>query len=149
MSIRAAAIAALLLLATADNVLAQVGPQNQRRNQQADPDAAAAAVGGMICVGVAVVIGIALKVLIIVFIITDARKRGMDPTLYVLIEIFVGIIGLIVYLCVREPLVSEPRRSRRRCEEDELDDLDRPRRSRRLRDRDDDYDQDHRRDYDY
>jgi len=141
MSIRAAAIAAVLLVATAANLFAQVGPQNQRRNQ-ADADAAAAAAGGVMCIVlVGLVIGIVLKVLIIVFIVTDARKRGMDPTLWVLLEIFVGIIGLIVYLCVREPLLSERRRARRGYEDEELDDLDRPRRSRRLpRDVDDDYD---------
>jgi len=150
MSIRAAAIAAVLLVATAGNLFAQVGPQNQRRNQ-ADADAAAAAAGGVMCVVlVGLVIGVALKVLIIVFIVTDARKRGMDPTLWVLLEIFVGIIGLIVYLCVREPLLSERQRARRRYEDEELDDLDRPRRSRRLpRKDDDDYDRDPRRDYDY
>jgi len=151
MSIRAAAIAAVLLVATAGDLIAQVGPQNQRRNQQADADAAAAAAGGVMCVVlVGLVIGIAIKVLIIVFIVTDARKRGMDPTLWVLLEIFVGIVGLIVYLCVREPLLSERQRARRRYEDEELDDLDRPRRSRRLpREDDDDYDRDRRRDYGY
>src|SRR5262245_65702307 len=98
MSIRAAAIAAVLLVATAGNVFAQVGPQNQRRNQ-ADADAAAAAAGGVMCVVlVGLVIGIALKVLIIVFIVTDARKRGMDPAACVRPELFVGIIGLSVHL---------------------------------------------------
>src|SRR5262245_35488594 len=146
MSIRAAAIAALLLVATAGNLFAQVGPQNQRRNQA---DAAAGVV--VTCVGlVGLVIGIAIKFLIIVFIVTDARKRGMDPTMRVILEIFVGIVGLIVYLCVREPLLSERRRSRRRYEDEELDDLDRPRRSRRKpREEDDDYDRNRRRDEDY
>src|SRR5262245_48859509 len=146
MSIRAGLIAAVLVVASAGDALAQVGPQGPRQNQNQgakDAGAAAGAAGALLCIGVAVLIGLAVKVAIIWFIITDARKRGMDPTVWVLIEIFVGIIGLIIYLCVREPLLSEHRRRRRDDEYDEDD--DRPRRSRRLRDEEEDDDRPRRR----
>src|SRR4051794_26828680 len=89
MSIRAFLLA-LLLLGTIGVELAQAQPGragNNRGQNQADPDAAAAVAGGFMCVvGVAVIIGIIIKVLIVLFIVSDARKRGMDPTLYVVLE---------------------------------------------------------------
>jgi len=139
MSIRSGLIAAVLLVACAGDALAQVGPQGPRRNQNQpaqDAGAAAGAVGGLVCAGVAVLLAIGIKVAIIWFIIVDARKRGMDPTVWVLIEIFAGLIGLIIYLCVREPLLSERRRRRRRHDEYDEDDYDRPR---RRRSREEDY----------
>jgi hypothetical protein len=148
MSIRAKLIALLLLLGmmgAATSVFAQNRPgqppqfQQNRNQQKANADDAAAVAGGVMCVvGVSILIAIALKIGIILFIVSDAKKRGMDPTMWVILEIFVGLVGLIVYLCVREPLLSEKRRRRMRDEED--DDYDRPRRSRRMRDDDDDYD---------
>jgi hypothetical protein len=148
MSIRAKLIALVLLLGMTGYgapVFAQNRPgqppqfQQNRNQQKANADDAAAVAGGVMCVGgVVILLGIALKIGIILFIVSDAKKRGMDPTMWVILEIFVGLIGLIVYLCVREPLLSEKRR--RRMRDDEDDDYDRPRRSRRVRDRDDDDD---------
>ncbi|HJZ93771.1 MAG TPA: hypothetical protein VKE40_23050 [Gemmataceae bacterium] len=148
MSIRAGLIAALLVAASAGDALAQVGPQGPRQNQNQqgrDAGARAGAAGALLCIGFAVLIGLGVKIAIIWFIISDARKRGMDPTVWVLIEIFVGLIGLIIYLCVREPLLSERRRRRRRDDEYDEDDDDRPRRSRRLRDDEDEDDRPRRR----
>lgn len=155
MSIRSALIAFFVLIAMTGSLTADIGPGPRprppgqpvnQRNQQNAGDAAAFA-GGMLCIiGVAAIIGLVIKVLIIVFIVSDAKKRGMDPTVWVILEVFVGLVGLIVYLCVREPLLTERQRRRREYEDYEEDELDRPRRSRRLRDRDDEYDD---RDEDY
>ncbi|HEX3151717.1 MAG TPA: hypothetical protein VHR66_26835, partial [Gemmataceae bacterium] len=111
---------------------------NNAANQQANDDAAMAAAGGFMCFMVGlIVILIVVKVVIILFIISDSRKRGMDPTMYVVLEIFTMVIGLIVYLCSREPLLSERKPYAREYEGDEHDD-DQVRRSRRYRHRDED-----------
>jgi hypothetical protein len=156
MSIRSALIALFVVIGMAGSLSADIGPgprprppggpMNQGNNQNAG---GAAVAGGMMCLifGVAAVVGIGIKIWIIIFIVTDAKKRGMDPTVWVLVEIFAGmLLGLIIYLCVREPLLTERQRRRREHEEWEEDELDRPRRSRRMRDRNDEYDD---RDEDY
>jgi hypothetical protein len=159
MSIRTCVLALLLVCGLAGTGLAQpfgpqpnrgpMGPQANNNNQNAG-DAAAAALGGMMCIGVAVMIGIGIKVFIIIFIVSDARKRGMDPTLYVILEVFLGLIGLIVYLCSREPLLTERRGRYARDYDGDEDDDDQVRRSRRYRHRDeDDEDRDRRRAWDY
>ena len=146
MSIRAGLVVLVLFLGIVETAVAQ-GPPRANGAQQAGANGAAA--GAFICICLAVLAGLAIKIGIIVFIVSDARKRGMDPTIYVLLEIFVGIIGLIVYLCSREPLISERRPYARDYHGDEDED-DRPRRSRRFRDRDeDDYRRERRRDDDY
>jgi hypothetical protein len=152
MSIRTFLVA-LLLLATIGTGALQAQPNragaNNRAQNQADADAAAAAVGGVMCFAIGIgVIAIVVKVLIILFIVSDARKRGMDPTMYVILEIFTGLIGLIIYLCSREPLLTERKRYARDYDGDEHDD-DQPKRSRRYRGRNDDDDRDRRRDDDY
>jgi hypothetical protein len=137
MSIRVGLMALALIATLADTALAQ-GPGGRNPNQQGnDAGAAGAALATLICVGVSILIGIGIKIWIILFIVKDAKRRGMDPTLWVLLEIFVGLVGLIVYLCVREPLLSE-----RRGERDDYEDYDRSRRRRRRRDDDDDEDYD-------
>jgi hypothetical protein len=155
MSIRSALIALFVLIGMTGSLTADIGPGPRPRppggpvNQGNNQNAGGAAVaGGMMCLifGVVAVVGIGVKIWILIFIVTDAKKRGMDPTMYVILEIFVGIVGLIVYLCVREPLLTERQRRRRDYEAEEEDELDRPRRSRRMRDRDDEYDD---RDEDY
>jgi hypothetical protein len=148
MSIRRALIAVVLALVfLAGDAIAQVGPAPRPKANNGNAGDAAAIAGGMMCVfGVAILIGLGIKIFIILFIVSDAKKRGMDPTIWVILEIFVGLIGLIVYLCVREPLLTERQRRRREYEEYEEEELDRPRRSRRIRDRDDEYDD---RDEDY
>jgi hypothetical protein len=47
---------------------------------------------------------ILLKVLVILYIVRDAPKRGMDPLIWIIVAVFAEVIGLIVYLCVRQPL---------------------------------------------
>ena len=60
----------------------------------------------VICVGVAVLAEVALKVVVILYVLRDAPKRGMDPTVWVVVAVFAEVIALIVYLCVRQPLRS-------------------------------------------
>jgi Phospholipase_D-nuclease N-terminal len=151
MSIRRTLVAVVLVLIfLAGDAVAQVGPAPRPRGNQNNPGDAAAFLGGMMCiVAVSALISIGLLVWMILFVVSDAKKRGMDPTIWVILIIFVGLIGLIVYLCVREPLLSERRRGHYTDDIDD-EDPDRLRRSRRLRDRDDrDYDRYGRRDDDY
>ena len=52
-----------------------------------------------------IAIGIAMFVVWIfigIWVYRDARDRGMDATIWLLIVLLVGIIGLIIYLIVRE-----------------------------------------------
>jgi hypothetical protein len=52
-----------------------------------------------------IAIGIAsftLWILIAVWVYRDARDRGMDAAIWLLIVLLLGIIGLIIYLIVRE-----------------------------------------------
>jgi hypothetical protein len=49
----------------------------------------------------------------LVFVYNDAKARNTDPMIWLLIVFFTGLIGLIVWLCVRPPLGGNRRRSRR------------------------------------
>lgn len=141
MTMRASLMAILLMVSSSEFASADMGPGPRQRpgqgmNQNQPNDDAGVLAGGFLCaIAIGAIIGIGIKIWIILFIASDAKKRGMDPTMWIILEIFVGLVGLIVYLCVREPLLSERRRSRRYEADD--DDYDRPRR-RRVRD-DDDY----------
>jgi hypothetical protein len=48
------------------------------------------------------VVGIVVRVLILVWVYRDAQSRGKDATLWLLIVLFAGLIGLIIYLVVRD-----------------------------------------------
>ncbi|MBS7248444.1 MAG: PLDc N-terminal domain-containing protein [Candidatus Jordarchaeales archaeon] len=51
----------------------------------------------------AVVIGlIILDIVIAVWVYRDAKRRGMEAALWLLIVLLTGLIGLIIYLIVRE-----------------------------------------------
>ncbi len=70
-------------------------------------DAGAAAAGTAACAGCGVmiffVVAVAvLHIAILVWVARDAKARGMDsPVLWMLLIIFTGIIGLIVYIFAR------------------------------------------------
>jgi TctA family transporter len=52
---------------------------------------------------------IAVWILLAVWVYRDARKRGMEATLWLLVVLLTGIIGLIVYLIVRrEHPIQQP-----------------------------------------
>jgi uncharacterized membrane protein YhaH (DUF805 family) len=53
---------------------------------------------------------IAVWILLAVWVYRDAKKRGMEATLWLLVVLLTGIIGLIVYLIVRRdhPIQQPP-----------------------------------------
>ncbi len=53
----------------------------------------------LIAIGIA---SFALWIFIAVWVYRDARDRGMDAAVWLLIVLLLGIIGLIIYLIVRE-----------------------------------------------
>ena len=145
MSIRSALLAVCLMLtSSADSFAAIAQVQAPAANPNKPPVAAIAAgagvvgeIGPFLCIAIFAFALIGLHVWMMVFTYNDAKKRGMDPTLWLVLELIFGWIPWIIYLCVREPLLS--RRHRRDWEEDD-DDEDRPRRRQR-RPRDDDEDE--------
>ena len=55
-----------------------------------------------------IIIGaVALQIYMLIWVYKDAKKRNMDAAIWLLIVIVLGIIGLIIYLIIREPLVTE------------------------------------------
>lgn len=65
------------------------------------------ALGALALAGGITGVGIAVAILILLFgyINRDARRRGMNSTLWTLLAIFVpNLIGVIIYFLVREPL---------------------------------------------
>jgi len=53
----------------------------------------------LLCPAIWFIIGI----LICIWVYKDAKSRGMSPVLWLLITLFLGIIGLIIYLVIRKP----------------------------------------------
>jgi hypothetical protein len=53
---------------------------------------------------------IVVWILLAVWVYRDARKRGMEATLWLLVVLLTGIFGLIVYLIVRKdhPIQQQP-----------------------------------------
>nr|MDO8082972.1 PLDc N-terminal domain-containing protein [Candidatus Freyarchaeota archaeon] len=51
---------------------------------------------------VAAIAVIAIWIVLAVWVYRDANERGMDAAIWLLIVILTGIIGLIIYLIVRE-----------------------------------------------
>jgi TctA family transporter len=53
---------------------------------------------------------IAVWILLAVWVYRDAKKRGMEATLWLLLVLLTGFIGLIVYLIVRRdhPIQQQP-----------------------------------------
>jgi len=58
----------------------------------------------MIIVGVILFI---LYIKLLIWVYGDAQKRNMDEILWLLIVIFTGLVGLIIYLLIRDPLIAE------------------------------------------
>ena len=51
---------------------------------------------------------LAVWILLAVWVYRDAKKRGMEATLWLLVVLLTGIIGLIVYLIVRREHPIQP-----------------------------------------
>lgn len=48
------------------------------------------------------VLGLAVAILIAVWVYKDAKSRGMDAAIWLLVVLLAGLIGLIVYLVIRK-----------------------------------------------
>jgi len=48
-----------------------------------------------------------IPIIMCVWVYGDAKKRGMDEAIWLIIVLFTGILGLIIYLIVRDPLLPE------------------------------------------
>jgi len=57
--------------------------------------------------GVAVMLMLSVYVLLVGYIVGDARRRGMRPLLWALLAIFIpNAIGIILYFILRDPLLQ-------------------------------------------
>jgi uncharacterized membrane protein YhaH (DUF805 family) len=69
--------------------------------QRNDPSPLAAC-GCLGFFGVFIVAMIALNIALLIWVAKDAKNRGMEnPVLWMILVMFTGIIGLIIYLCTR------------------------------------------------
>jgi len=56
---------------------------------------------------IAGVILFTLYIKLLIWVYRDAEKRGMEEVLWLLIVLVTGLIGLIIYFIVRDPIVAE------------------------------------------
>jgi hypothetical protein len=57
--------------------------------------------------GVAVMLMVTIYVMLVGYIVGDARRRGMRPVLWALLAIFIpNAIGIILYFILRDPLLQ-------------------------------------------
>lgn len=54
-------------------------------------------------------------IILAIWVYKDAQKRGSSGALWLIIVIFTGIIGLIIWLVVRPPIGGETPESKRMC----------------------------------
>jgi len=72
-----------------------------------ETDAGALAIlGGIMCI--LPIIWLVIAILIAIWVYRDAEKRGSSGALWLVIVIFTGIIGLIIWLVVRPPIGGKP-----------------------------------------
>jgi phospholipase D-like protein len=72
------------------------------QNNNGDPAASCAACGGCGVFIVLCLIGLGIAIFLAIWVSRDAKARGMDnATLWVVLVIFLGLIGLVIYLIVR------------------------------------------------
>jgi len=76
--------------------------QHHELTPEEQQQACAACGGGMMILLVFVLLVIGLKVFMAVWVARDAKSRGVpDVALWVLLTVFLNLIGLIIYLCTR------------------------------------------------
>ena len=57
-----------------------------------------------------IIVGVVLFVLyikLLIWVYRDAKKRNMDEVIWLLIVLVTGLIGLIIYFIIRDPLMAE------------------------------------------
>jgi hypothetical protein len=100
---------ALLLFVSTGIAFAQRPPSTQPLSPDDEAAAAAscAACGGcgvvaIMLIAFAVIAGIVVNILLLVWVAKDAKSRGMDnAVVWVLLVVFTGLIGLLVYILSR------------------------------------------------
>ncbi len=70
--------------------------------QDPDPGMGMALCGGAACAFL--IIPFIIGIIVAIWVYKDSGKRGMNQTLWLIITLLTGIIGLIIYLVVRQPL---------------------------------------------
>jgi hypothetical protein len=105
------ALAVLLWLLCAPLVLAQ------SQNQGPDPGTVAGTFIAvwlvlLICFVSFAVISICIQIYLCYFMYTDAEARGENGVLWAVLGLFLGLVGLIIWLCIR-PEKGRGRRRRR------------------------------------
>jgi asparagine N-glycosylation enzyme membrane subunit Stt3 len=72
------------------------------QNTNDNPAAGCAACGGCGFFIILMVVGLAIAIALAIWVSRDAKARGMDnATLWVVLVIFLGLIGLVIYLIAR------------------------------------------------
>ena len=105
--LRPFAFAFFLLLMCGTLALAQ--PANPPlTDEQANAAAGGAIVFVCVCWAIAVAVGLAIQIAILVFVYKDAKARGTEPMLWLILVFFTGLIGLIIWLIVRPPIGGAP-----------------------------------------
>lgn len=90
---------ALLLLALPALVLAQTYTYEGTMHPE---EAAAWGVGCIIGLVIFIFVCLVVEIIILVWVYKDAKARGVDnPAVWLILIIFTGLIGLIIYLVVR------------------------------------------------
>jgi len=94
-------VLALLLLSLPIAALAK-NHSNVYEGDITPEQAAGLGIGCFIAIIIFVIVCLVVEILIIVWVYKDAKARNMEnPALWIILIIFTGIIGLIVYLVVR------------------------------------------------
>ena len=70
-----------------------------------DPFGAFGAIFGILIV--VIIASCVIQIAIAVWVYNDAKKRNMEPTMWLAITLLAGCIGCIIYLVVREPIATE------------------------------------------
>ncbi len=70
-----------------------------------DPFGALGAILGILIV--VIIASCVIQIAIAVWVYNDAKKRNMDPTMWLAITLLAGCIGCIIYLVVRDPIATE------------------------------------------
>ncbi len=58
------------------------------------------------CGGAVALVTLILQIIMLVYVYKDAQARGVEPLLWTAIVFFTHLIGFIVWMCVRPPLLK-------------------------------------------
>ena len=70
-----------------------------------DPFGAFGAIFGIMIIGI--IASCVIQIAIAVWVYNDAKKRNMEPTMWLAITLLAGCIGCIIYLVVRDPIPTD------------------------------------------